>query len=33
LRQSDAKSERRFNALLHRLVRKLEPIGHGEACE
>jgi len=29
LRRRDAKSEHRFNALLHRLVRKLEPIGHG----
>lgn len=27
LRRSDAKGERRFNALLHRLTRKLEPLG------
>lgn len=33
LRRSDAKSERRFNALLHRLARKLEPIDQGEGCE
>ncbi len=26
LRRSDPKSERRFNALLHRLTRKLEPV-------
>jgi hypothetical protein len=31
MRHSDAKSERRFNALLHRLTRKLEPIERGEA--
>jgi len=29
LRPSDAKSERRFNALLHRLTRKLEPVRRG----
>jgi len=33
LRRHDAKSEHRFNALLHRLVRKLESIGHGGAGE
>jgi hypothetical protein len=29
LRSSDAKGERRFNALLHRLTRKLEPSSGG----
>ncbi len=33
LRQSDAKNERRFNALLHRLTRRLEPIERNETCE
>jgi len=33
LRRSDAKNERRFNALLHRLTRRLEPIDRSEACE
>lgn len=32
LRPSDAKSERRFNALLHRLTRKLEPVEREEGC-
>ena len=31
LRPSDAKSEHRFNALLHRLTRKLEPVRPGNA--
>jgi len=33
LRQSDAKSERRFNALLHRLTRRLETVGEEECGE
>lgn len=29
LRSSDARNERRFNALLHRLTRRLEPLSGG----
>ncbi len=32
LRRSDAKNERRFNALLHRLTRRLELIERNETC-
>lgn len=33
LRRSDAKGERRFNALLHRLARKLGPVEQVKDCK
>ncbi|WP_298253072.1 hypothetical protein [Bradyrhizobium sp.] len=33
LRRSDAKGERRFNALLHRLTRKLGPVEQVNNCK
>lgn len=33
LRRSDPKGERRFNALLHRLTRRLESVERADFCE